>query len=163
MTATTTLTSSGDFVGAPYSATRKGIWWGADGVPGNGDDVVRVSGDGSEPVNELLYVGVGDGFLADEPTSLSDQGRIDSTIADILAGCSDPSGCLIDVIGRYSLPDGSGGNGLGPEQFHAGKRLNPRLGLLTLIGMSALILLGDVANRISWKIWQILEMLVVPD
>ena len=107
-------------------------------MKGGGDDVTRVSGPGTEPVNELLYVGIGDGFLADEPTSLSDQGRIDSTIADILAGCDDPSGCLIDVMGTYSLPDGNGGTVWGSDKFVLAVP-EPSAGLLALIGMLALI------------------------
>jgi MYXO-CTERM domain-containing protein len=128
---------SGNFQGASYSPTRMGIWWGADGVKGGVDDVTRSSGPGTDPVNELLYVGVGDGFLADEPAVLSDQQRIDTTIADILAGCTDPSGCLVDVTGTYSLPDGNGGTLWVSNSFVLATP-EPSAGLLALIGMAAL-------------------------
>jgi hypothetical protein len=130
---------SGSFSGASYSSTRVGVWWGEDGLKGGGDDVPRSSGAGTLPVNELLYVGVGDGFLADEPESLTDQQRIDSTIADILAGCTDSSGCLIDVIGTYSLPDGMGGTTSASNTFTIATP-EPSAGLLALIGMMAMLL-----------------------
>lgn len=130
---------AGNFQGRAYSPTRIGTWWGPDGVKGGTDDVIRASGPGTEPVNELLYVGVGDGFLADEPTSLTDQQRIDSTIADILAGCTDPSGCLIDVVGTYSLPDGNGGTAWASDKFVLATP-EPSAGLLALIGMVSMML-----------------------
>lgn len=130
---------SGNFQGASYSSTRVGIWWGNNGAKGGGDDVTRFNGPGTDPVNELLYVGVGDGFLADEPASLTDQERVNSTLADVLAGCSDPSGCLIDVVGTYSLPDGMGGTISASDKFVLATP-EPTAGLLALIGMLTLIL-----------------------
>jgi hypothetical protein len=100
---------SGDFSSATYSQTRVGINYGPDGVKGGGDDVWFNGGQaGTMPVNELIYVGVGDGFLSDEPGALTDQDDINMTLADIYAGCGDPSGCLVDLVGSYTLPGSTG-------------------------------------------------------
>jgi hypothetical protein len=97
---------SGNFAGATYSATRVGINYGADGVRGGVDDTILRSGEaGTMKVNEFVYVGVGDGFFSMEPGAATDQEDINITISDILAGCGDPSGCLVDVTATYTLPD----------------------------------------------------------
>lgn len=100
---------AGNFVGVNYSATRVGIDYGPDGVKGGVDDTILNAGQpGTTPVNELLYVGVGDGFFSSEPAAISDQDDINITLADILAGCGDPSGCLVDLVGTYTIPDHTG-------------------------------------------------------
>ncbi len=129
---------SGNFQGASYSSTRIGIWWGPDGVKGGGDDMTRNTGAGILPVNELLYVGIGDGFLADEP-GLTGQEQIDGLISDMMGACPDPSGCLTDVVGSYSLPDGTGGSVLASDKFVLATP-EPSAALLALMGMSALVL-----------------------
>lgn len=97
---------SGNFAGQTYSATRVGINYGADGKRGGGDDKILRSGEaGTMKVNELVYVGVGDGFFSLEPEAATDQEDIDITLADIAAGCTDPEGCLINVTATYFLPD----------------------------------------------------------
>ncbi len=99
----------GDFSAANYSSTRVGIDWGADGAPGGGDDITYSGNQsGSLLVNELIYVGVGDGFLSDNPEALSDQADINLTLADIMAGCGDPTGCLVDLTATYTIPDHTG-------------------------------------------------------
>lgn len=100
---------SGDFSLATYSPTRVGINYGPDGVKGGGDDMILNSGQpGTTKVNELVYVGVGDGFFVDEPGALTDQQEIDITLGDILAGCAEPWGCLVDLTATYTLPDHTG-------------------------------------------------------
>ena len=71
--------------------------------------------DGTTLVNELIYVGVGDGFYAAEPGMLTDQEQIDITIADLLAGCSDPTGCLVDVAMTYTMAGDD--PGMGTDKF----------------------------------------------
>ncbi|MCA9166718.1 MAG: PEP-CTERM sorting domain-containing protein [Planctomycetales bacterium] len=101
---------SGSFASATYSATRVGIDYGLDGVKGGGDDIILNAGQsGSTPVNELIYIGVGDGFFASEPGAPSFQDEIDMTLSDIYLGCGHPQGCEFDLVGTYSLPDGAGG------------------------------------------------------
>jgi hypothetical protein len=52
-----------------------GIWWGPDGRPGTGDDIVYgVNNPGTDatPINQLLFVGFGDLDFADPADSRSD-------------------------------------------------------------------------------------------
>jgi hypothetical protein len=143
--ATDYFDQSGDFSAATYSQTRVGINYGPDGVKGGVDDMWFNSGQpGTMPVNELIYVGVGDGFLSDEPGALTDQDDINMTLADIYAGCGDPTGCLVDLVGSYTLPDSSGLNtasatvtiSLVPE---------PASGVTWLLGM--LLSVGGLRHR----------------
>jgi len=53
---------AGDFVGLDYSSTRFGVDWGPDRAKGGGDDIVYNSGNGTTPVDEIVYVGVGNAF-----------------------------------------------------------------------------------------------------
>jgi MYXO-CTERM domain-containing protein len=101
---------SGDFSSATYSATRVGIDYGPDGVKGGGDDLILNSGQaGTTKVNELIYIGVGDGFFSFEPDAMTDQEDINITLGDILAGCHDPVwGCLVDLTATYTLLDHAG-------------------------------------------------------
>lgn len=91
---------SGDFIGSSYSATRVGINWGGDGLPGGGDDVMITSGSGDQEVNELYYVGVGNAFWPDTP------GEIASTVDYI--NSNGGSGGPFEVVGEYWLTDEDG-------------------------------------------------------
>jgi hypothetical protein len=96
----------GTFAGVPYSASRVGVNYGADGVPGGGDDTVYNNGEpGTNLVNELLYVGVGDGFPSDNIAAPNDQADIDLTLGAIFAGCD---GCDVILKGSYMLGDAMG-------------------------------------------------------
>lgn len=129
----------GNFAGANYSATRVGIDWGPDGIRGGGDDVILNGGEaGTMPVNELVYVGVGDGFFSSEPDAMTDQQDINITLSDIYAGCSDPEGCLIDVTMTYTLPDHSDGMMSTAGTFVL-ETPEPSSAVLALIGMVALV------------------------
>ena len=95
---------NGSLAGGKYSAARIGIDYGANRLPdgGSGDDIVYDSGEpGSTLVDELIYVGVGDGFFSEEPAPANDQADIDATLRSLLANCS--KGCLVDLAGIYTL------------------------------------------------------------
>jgi hypothetical protein len=124
----------GDFSMAGYSSTRWGVDYGLDGVIGGGDDRAITSGPGSQLVNELVYVGVGDGFFAEEPGSLTGQEQIDITINDLLSGCSDPTGCLVDVTMTYTLGDESAS-----DKFTLYLVPEPSSALLALLGLAAMV------------------------
>ncbi len=96
----------GDFSTANYSTTRVGILYGPDGVRGTADDIIYNNGEsGATPVNELAYVGVGDGFLSDELGSAPDnQADINATLRSLLTTCS---GCWFELAGIYTLDDPS--------------------------------------------------------
>jgi hypothetical protein len=132
---------SGDFSLANYSATRVGIDYGADGVKGgtgpNADTVLNAGQDGSTLINELIYVGVGDGFYVAEPGMLTDQEQIDITIEDILAGCSDPTGCLVDVTMTYSLTGDNAGSAA--NKFTIYLVPEPSTALLAVLGLVGLV------------------------
>ena len=72
---------SGNFVGADYSSTRFGVNFGADHALGGGDDTIYTSGNGTTPVDMIVYVGVGNSL---EPTGVgSNQQQLDNTAAYI--------------------------------------------------------------------------------
>lgn len=95
---------SGSFADGDYSLTRVGIDYGADGLRGTDDDIRITSGPGTTPVNELMYVGVGDGFFSSEPEAADDQADIDATLRSILTTCAD---CEFDVAAIYTLNSAS--------------------------------------------------------
>ncbi len=63
------LSYEGDFVGLTYAAHRVGIDYGPDRIKGTGDDLTYNSNvtPGSTPVDELVYVGVGNAWDATPP------------------------------------------------------------------------------------------------
>ncbi len=134
---------SGDFSTATYSATRVGIDYGADGVKGGGganaDTIINGGQPSSTLVNELIYVGVGDGFYADEPGPWTDQEQIDITQADILAGCFDPAGCLVNVEMTYSLANIGGASASAANKFSIVLVPEPTTALLGLLGLLATV------------------------
>lgn len=94
----------GSFAGSTYSLARIGIDYGPNRVPngGAGDDRVFDSGEpGSEQIDELIYVGVGDGFLSEEPAPINNQADIDATLRSLLVTCT--SVCEIDLAATYTL------------------------------------------------------------
>lgn len=82
-----------------YSTRRVGIYYGPDGDKSTlGDNVVRTSGFATLPVNELMYVGVGNAWWPQVPDDgPTGQAAIDSVAAWI--GSQAP----FSVIGTYSL------------------------------------------------------------
>lgn len=100
---------SGDFVGTSYSPTRVGINYGADGVKGGGDDTIISFGPAIQRVNELIFVGTGDGFLSFDPAADNDQADIDQTLAVIASGCPVGGDCSVNFAATYTLPDKLGG------------------------------------------------------
>ena len=96
---------SGDFVGENYTSARIGIDF-VDGIKGNGNDLVYDAGQsGALAVDELYYVGVGEGFLSENQAAINDQADIDLTLAAIFAGCD---GCEVHLTGSYMVGDDSG-------------------------------------------------------
>ncbi|MEM0925354.1 MAG: PEP-CTERM sorting domain-containing protein [Planctomycetota bacterium] len=93
----------GSFAGLTYSATRFGIDYGADMMKGGGDDTIIDSGSADQLVDELVYVGVGNGFDA-SVLSGTNQEKIDQLLSQI------QSGGAFNVTGGYSLSDPSGGS-----------------------------------------------------
>ncbi len=70
---------------------------------GADDDVVYDSGEaGSTLIDELIYVGVGDGFFSEEPAPINNQADINATLRGLLADCK-PDGCDFDLAGIYTL------------------------------------------------------------
>jgi hypothetical protein len=53
-----------------FSPEFRGLYYGADGVKGTADDVVRVSGSISEPINELYYIGAGVAYAANDQPAI---------------------------------------------------------------------------------------------
>jgi hypothetical protein len=88
-----------------YSATRVGLNYGTDGVKGTADDMSISSGAGTQLVNELVYVGVGDGFESENSAAPTDQDDINATLAVILSGCE---ACEVMLTGTYMVGDASG-------------------------------------------------------
>ena len=126
---------SGNFAAATYTATRVGIDYGVDGIKGGGDDIILNAGQaGTTPVNELIYIGVGDGFFASEPSALNPQDEIDTTLSDIYLGCGHPTGCSFDIVGTYSLPDGAGGRISSSGTVTVNIVPEPSTALLTIAG-----------------------------
>ena len=94
----------GSLAGGTYSATRIGIDYGPNRQPDGGgvDDIVYENGEsGSLPIDELVYVGIGDGFFSEEPAPVSDQADINATLRSLLDNCSDV--CEIDLSAIYRL------------------------------------------------------------
>ena len=91
----------GTFASANYSNTRVGINYGIDGIKGTADDVIYDSGEsGATLVNELIYVGVGDGFSALSGDGINNQDSINANLRDLLTQCPN---CLIQLGGEYTL------------------------------------------------------------
>lgn len=89
------LNYSGDLAGTNFgTGSRVGVWYGANGVLGGGDDVIYNTsniGNDSVLINELYYVGVGNAFWPGgdlTPPSSGTQADIDATAAYILANVS---------------------------------------------------------------------------
>lgn len=77
-----TLDFAGTFAASSYSATRVGIDY-VDGIKGNGNDIVYTSGTGTAPINELIYVGVGNAEDATFEPGATNQDKVDSVLAYI--------------------------------------------------------------------------------
>lgn len=92
-----------------YSATRVGLNYGTDGIKGTADDVTITSGAGTQLVNELTYVGVGDGFESDNTGAPTDQDDINATLALIFGGCES---CEVNLTGTYTVDGASGSGGI---------------------------------------------------
>jgi len=108
----------GDFIGFDFNGTtRYGIDWGADNAKGGGDDtIVAGAGSGLVLVDELVYVGVGNGYWpgGDDPDPsnplLGRQGALDDVSAYIL-------GNKIVFSGSYCI------TGTDDVEYCAGERL----------------------------------------
>lgn len=67
------LATSGNFAGSAYSQARVGINYGPDKTRGTGDDIVYNAGEtGTNLVNLLLYVGIGNAFSAGDDAEIAD-------------------------------------------------------------------------------------------
>ena len=98
----------GSFATANYSATRRGINYGADGIKGTVDDSIYQNGEpGSLAINELVYVGIGDGFFSNEPGAADNQSDINTTLRDILGNTP---GTQFELSGIYRLENPTGAN-----------------------------------------------------
>ena len=94
---------SGSIVGN-YSSTRVGLNYGADGVKGTADDISITSGAGSQLVNELLYVGVGEGFPSENIAAPTDQDDINLTLSTLT--CTED--CEVSLKAIYRVGDAMG-------------------------------------------------------
>ncbi|MFN8219808.1 MAG: Ig-like domain-containing protein [Fimbriimonadales bacterium] len=101
---TNSLGFTGSFDGTDnYSASRKGIDYGADRVKGGVDDTIITSGPATQEVDELIYVGVGNALDATFEPGLTDQDKLNSV------RCFVEQLAPIHVTGAYKIRDGLGG------------------------------------------------------
>lgn len=89
------LLFTGDFVGFNYSSTRYGIDW-VDGIKGNGNDIVYTSGNGTTLVDEIVYVGVGNGWW---PSGGTPQDDMDDFFAWVASYGPINVSCAYSVLG----------------------------------------------------------------
>jgi len=92
------LAFTGDFVGFNYSAARVGIDY-FDGIKGNGNDITYTSGSGTNLVNELIYIGVGNAFDATFEPGANNQDKMDNVLSYILGEAP------FDISTTYTLLD----------------------------------------------------------
>ena len=128
-----TFDMMGSLAGLSFSDTRIGVQWGADNMPGGGDDIVY---DGSNPgtdatlVDAMYYVGIGDGFFMDGAVEGETQADIDAFI-----GSACP--CAEISVG-YQVKDSMGTViAEGAESFSAIPE--PSTGIMALFGIFGLI------------------------
>jgi hypothetical protein len=79
------LITTGNFIGYNFNGvTRYGINWGADRTKGGGDDIIYTSGNGQTPVDELVYVGVGNALwpAGDDPNPGNPAGGAQAAMDD---------------------------------------------------------------------------------
>lgn len=102
--AANTLGFSGDFVGLSYTSRRQGLYYGADGVLGGGDDVWYTSGEaGTYLINAIYYVGVGVAEDATFQPGATYQDKLDSITAYVTNNITQITGSytLVDTDGRF--------------------------------------------------------------
>lgn len=76
------LDFDGDFIGYAYTPRRIGIDYGADGLKGTSDDLMYNNNEaGTNLVNELMYVGVGNAWWPDDLNN--NQSTIDAEVARV--------------------------------------------------------------------------------
>ena len=76
---------SGSFKDTMYSTSRVGVDYGPDGVLGGGDDSEITSGASTQLVDALYYVGIGDGFVAEDTGGgATDQADIDKIVDGLI-------------------------------------------------------------------------------
>ncbi len=124
-------------LGGNYSATRVGLNYGGNGVKGGGDDIMYTSGAGSQLINELLYVGVGDGFPSENIAAPTDQDDINLTLDALYAGCD--GDCEVLLTGTYMVGDASGSGEV--------TLLVPEPSSMALASFGALLGLGVLRKR----------------
>jgi hypothetical protein len=54
-----------------YGTGLIGLWYGPDGIKGTADDVWRISGSITEPINECYFTGAGNSFAADNTNQIA--------------------------------------------------------------------------------------------
>ena len=147
-----TLAFSGDFVGYDYNGTsRIGINWGPDRIPGTADDIVYTSGNGMTPVDEIVYVGVGNAWDAyDASPGATLQDKIDRIADGVWRDTSDGSNANgpdyslptpFYATGTYSL---DGATGSATVEF-----VPEPTGIVALLGLAGMGLIGLVWRRKS--------------
>lgn len=78
------LDYAGDFIGLTYNSRRYGILYGGNGIYGGGDDTYITSGAGTQMVDMLVYVGVGNATEAlSTAPGATNQDKIDGVAAMI--------------------------------------------------------------------------------
>jgi hypothetical protein len=137
--ATDSLEFVGDFITYTYNGTtRYGINWGVDRVKGGGDDIVYTSGNGTTPVDELVYVGVGNAWWpgAGDPDPANPVGGAQAAMDEYLAQFS--AAQPVEVSCTYAIKGYTGGDSVS---------VVPEPGTLALLGMSVLGLLAYAWRR----------------
>jgi len=93
---------SGTLTGTTFNGTsRVGLYWGADGIAGNGDDVLYNSNEADGTlINELFYVGVGNALWSQVPSDGINEMAALAAVSDIFY---DPSDLISSITGTYTL------------------------------------------------------------
>lgn len=96
---------SGDLSGTTLNgSSRVGVFWGGDGAPGGGDDVVYTGGESDATLlNVLYYVGVGNALWPMVP----DDGATEQEALDSVAASFYSDG-ISSITGSYSVRTASG-------------------------------------------------------
>jgi len=120
-----------------YNPYTVGIYYGPDGLPGGGDDVIYTSGPATNLVHRLIYAGVGNSIDATFEPGATDQAKLNSAMAYV-------SG--MGITNRYCLYDDNGDE-LVCSDSHIDIVPEPATGLLLLAGLGGLVAIRRFRRR----------------